>query len=194
MKKSGVLLLVIAWLTMSFSNPTISIKKKLKVDVERSTITWKGYKPTGSHTGTLMLESGILEVNGDKVKGGYFIVNMSTLNENEDNKKFEKHLKSKDFFEIEVYSTSKFEITGSKRKSGKTIVTGNMTIKGITKEISFPATISENEEAVILTSETFQINRADFNVKYKSKTFFNNLKEKFINDEFDLQVTIVAKK
>ena len=110
------------------------------------------------------------------------------------NKRFENHLKSKDFFEIEVYPISKFEIAGTKNKDGKTYVTGNMTIKNITKEINFPATILENDETVTLKSETFQINRADFNVKYKSKTFFNDLKEKFINDEFDLHVTIVAKK
>jgi len=69
-----------------------------------------------------------------------------------------------------------------------------MTIKGITKKIKFPASISNSDEAITIASETFQINRAEFNVKYKSKTFFNDLKDKFVNDEFDLQVTIVAKK
>ena len=74
------------------------------------------------------------------------------------------------------------------------MVTGTMTIKGISKEITFPAKVNLTADSVTLTSETFQINRAEFNVKYKSKSFFNDLKEKFVNDEFDLQVTIVAKK
>lgn len=194
MKKSGILVLVVACITMSFTNPIASVKKSLKVDIASSTIKWKGYKPIGSHTGTINLESGNLEVNGDKVEGGFFIANMASLKEDEGNKKLERHLRSKDFFEIEVYPISKFEITGTKNKEGKTYVTGYLTIKDVTKEITFPAIILVNDETVTLTSETFQINRADFNVKYKSKTFFNNLKEKFINDEFDLQVTIVAKK
>ena len=69
-----------------------------------------------------------------------------------------------------------------------------MTIKSVSKEITFPATVSETDSSFTLTSETFKINRAEFHVKYKSKTFFNDLKDKFVNDEFDLQVTIVAKK
>jgi polyisoprenoid-binding protein YceI len=105
-----------------------------------------------------------------------------------------RNLKSKDFFEIEVFTTSKFEITGTEMKEGKLYVTGNLTIKDVTKEITFPATITKGEGMVTLTSETFQINRADYKIQYKSKSFFNNLKEKFINDEFDLQVSIVAKK
>lgn len=194
MKKSGILVLFIALIIMSFTSSLDPIKKKLKVDIASSTITWKGYKPTGSHTGTINLVSGSLILKSDKVKGGSFTVDMSSLKESEGNKRFENHLKSKDFFEIEVYPISKFEITRTKNKDGKTYVTGNMTIKNITKEINFPATILINDDTVTLKSETFQINRADFNVKYKSKTFFNNLKEKFINDEFDLQVTLVAKK
>ncbi len=194
MKKIRILVLLIAMIAMGFTNPITTIKKSLKVDVESSSITWKGYKPTGSHTGTIALESGNLEMKGDKVKGGSFTVDMSSIIESEGNKRLEKHLKSKDFFEIEVYATSKFEITGSKITDGKTYVTGNLTIKDVTKEITFPAIITENDTSVTLESETFQINRANFNVKFKSKTFFNDLKEKFINDEFDLQVTIVAKK
>lgn len=194
MKKSGILVLFIALIIMSFTSSLDPIKKKLKVDISSSTITWKGYKPTGSHTGTINLVSGSLILKSDKVKGGSFTVDMSSLKESKGNKRFENHLKSKDFFEIEVYPVSKFEITRIKNKDGKTYVTGNMTIKNITKEINFSATIIVNDDTVTLKSETFQINRADFDVSYKSKTFFNNLKEKFINDEFDLQVTIVAKK
>ncbi len=194
MKKIGILGLALAFVSMSFVNPGTGVDGKLSVDVSSSIITWKGYKPTGSHIGTINLISGDLEVNGDKIKGGYFSVDMSTIKESKGNARFENHLKSKDFFEIETFPTSTFEITSSKKKEGKTYITGNLTIKGITKEISFPASVSENDTSVTLTSETFQINRADFHVKFKSKTFYNDLKDKFINDDFDLQVTIVAKK
>ena len=194
MRKMGILVLTIAFISMSFVNPITGVDAKLNVDVASSKIIWKGYKPTGSHVGTIDLISGDLEVKGDKIKGGSFSADMSTIKESKGNARFENHLKSKDFFEIETFPTSTFEITGSKKKDEKTIITGNLTIKGITKEISFPASISENDSSVTLTSETFQVNRADFHVKFKSKTFFNDLKDKFINDDFDLQVTIVAQK
>lgn len=194
MKKIGILMLTIAFISMSFVNPTPEVDGKLNVDVASSKITWKGYKPTGSHVGTIDLISGELEVKDDKIKGGSFSVDMSTIKESKGNARVENHLKSADFFEMETFSTSTFEITNSKKKDGKTIITGKLTIKGITKEISFPAAISENDSSVTLTSETFQVNRADFNVKFKSKTFFDNLKDNFINDDFDLQVTIVANK
>jgi len=191
MKKTGILVLIVAIVTMSFISP---VKKKLKVDVKNSTIVWKGFKPTGTHLGTINLASGSLILEDSKLIGGSFIVDMSTIEESEDNKRLEGHLRSEDFFEIEKYAFSKFEITNSNTNDGKTFITGDMTIKDVTKEISFVATISENDSAVKLTSETFQINRADFNVKFKSKTFFNDLKDDFIDNEFNLQVTIVAQK
>ena len=194
MKKIGILMLTVAFISMSFVNPTVEADGELNVDVVSSKITWKGYKPTGSHVGTINLISGVLEVNGDKIKGGSFSADMTTIKDSEGNARLEKHLKSADFFEIETFPTATFEISDSKMKEGKTIVTGNLTIKGITKEVSFPALVSENDNSVTLTSETFQVNRADFYVKFKSKTFFNDLKDKFVNDDFDLQVTIVAQK
>lgn len=194
MKKSRILVLAVALISMSFSRPIIVTQKSLKVDVVHSTISWKGYKPTGSHSGTVNLSSGILEVEGGKIKGGSFTVDMATIKDTDGSGKLEGHLKSEDFFDVESHTSSKFEITGIENKEGKILVTGNMTIKSIAKQITFPATLAETNEAVTLISDTFQINRTDFNVKYKSKSFFNDLKEKFINDEFDLQVTIVANK
>ncbi|WP_372795652.1 YceI family protein, partial [Lutibacter sp.] len=123
-----------------------------------------------------------------------FTVDMSTIKDADDSAKLEGHLKSADFFDVEAFPTATFEITTSSIENGKTMVTGDITIKGITKQVTFPAVVTETEEAVTLTSETFQINRADFNIKYKSKSFFNDLKDKFVNDEFDLQVNIVVKK
>ncbi len=194
MKKTRILVLITALISMSFTNPTAITKNNFTVDVNKSMLTWKGYKPTGSHHGTIALQSGNLIMEEGKVTGGFFTVNMATINDADGSKKLEGHLKSKDFFEIEVYPTATFQITKSENKEGKTYITGNITIKNVTKEITFIATISETEETVTLTSETFHINRATFNIKYKSKSFFNNLKEKFINNVFDLQVTIVAKK
>ena len=193
MKKSNIFVVAFVFITMAVTTLKAQETASFKAEVSSSTINWKGYKPTGSHNGTIMLQSGNLSLEGDKISG-YFTVDMSTIKDSDGSARLEGHLKSKDFFEIEVYTTSKFEITGSETKNGKLYITGNLTIKDVTKEITFSATISNEEEIVTLTSETIQINRADYNIKYKSKSFFNNLKEKFINDEFDLQVKIVAKK
>jgi polyisoprenoid-binding protein YceI len=165
----------------------------LTADVASSTISWKGYKTMGSHEGTIELQSGNLMIDGDAITGS-FIAKMSTIKHAGGNAKLEKHLKSKDFFDIEVFTTSKFEITGTEKKDEKLYVTGNLSIKDITKEITFPAAITKGDGMVTLTSETFQINRVDYNIQYKSKNFLNNLKEKFIKDEFDLKVSIVVKK
>jgi polyisoprenoid-binding protein YceI len=194
MKKVGILVFAIAFVTMSFINPTVLVENTIKVDVAKSTINWKGYKPTGSHNGIISLTSGELIMEEGVIKGGSFMVNMLTIKDADGSEKLEGHLKSADFFEIEVYPTSTFEIKNSSIEDGKTILTGDITIKGITKQLTFSAVVTETEGTVTLTSETIQINRTDFNVKYKSKSFFNDLKEKFINDEFDLQVTILATK
>lgn len=194
MKKSKLILLAIAFASFSFVGQPLFAQENFKVDVDNSSLNWKGYKPTGSHTGIITLASGNIVVKNNKLTGGSFVANMSTIKDADGSAKLEGHLKSEDFFEIAVFPTSKFEITGIANKADKIQITGNMTIKGITKQISFPATLSVNKDMVTLVSETFQINRADFNVKYKSKTFFNDLKDKFVNDEFDFQVNIIAKK
>lgn len=192
MKKSGILALSLVLVLMSFTNPIVKVTKSVSIDIENSLINWKGYKPTGSHEGTILFNSGAIELEDEKILGGSFEVAMATLKDADGSKRLEGHLKAKDFFEVEVFPTSQFEITNVKEEEGKSIITGNMVIKGISKEISFPAVVSITENSVSLKSETIKINRADFNIKYKSKSFFNNLKEKFINDEFDIQVTLVA--
>lgn len=194
MKKTGILILTLAFISMSFTNPIIAVKSNLKVDVANSTIKWKGYKPTGSHEGTILLQTGNIELEDSKIVGGSFTVDMTSIKDADGSARLEGHLKSEDFFEVETFATSTFKISKVTYEAGKILVTGIMTVKGISKEITFPAIVNSTEDSVTLTSETFQINRAEFNVKYKSKSFFNDLKEKFVNDEFDLQVTIVAKK
>lgn len=194
MKKSKLILFTLLFAAFSFISQSLFAQENFKVTIENSTLNWKGYKPTGSHTGTIALASGNIVVKNNKLTGGSFVANMSTIKDADGSAKLEGHLKSADFFEVAGFPTAKFDITKSEIKAGKIQVTGNMTIKGITKQITFPATLAVNKDNVTLTSETFQINRTDFNVKYQSKTFFTELKEKFINDEFDFQVTIVAKK
>jgi len=192
MKKIKIVSLIV-FVVASMSS--INAQEMYDVAVENSTISWKGYKPTGSHNGTITLQSGSLEMEDGEVIGGSFTADMATIKDADGSARLEGHLKSKDFFEVETFATATFKITNVEIGEGEeATITGDLTIKGITKEISFTAEVSETDAEVTLMSTVFQINRADFNVKYQSKTFFNNLKERFINDDFDLQVTIVVEK
>lgn len=194
MKKSRLMIFTMAFAAFSFVSQSLFAQETFKVNVENSNLNWKGYKPTGSHSGSITLISGNIVIKNNKLTGGSFVADMSTIKDYDGSAKLEGHLKSEDFFEIAVYPMSKFDITKTETKGAKILVTGNMTIKDITKQITFPATLLVSKDAMTLTSDTFQINRADFNVKFKSKTFFNDLKDKFVNDEFDFQVTIIANK
>ncbi|MDP3314305.1 YceI family protein [Lutibacter sp.] len=192
MKKIGLLIITIAFVSMAFTTAKKENITKTS-NVTSSTIKWKGYKPTGSHSGTIQLASGKLEIDGEKLKGGSFVADMSTIKDDDGNARLEGHLKNQDFFEVDKYPTSTFVITSVSNIGSKTMVTGDLTIKDVTKSITFPATVEVKSGVATLTSDTFKINRAHFNVKYQSKSFFDDLKDKFVDDDFDLQVIIVAK-
>lgn len=168
------------------------------VDNAKSTMQWHGSKVTGEHNGTIQIQSGELKVEDGKITAGEFVIDMSTIKETVDEsnaeaakyaRKLEGHLKNEDFFEVETYPTSKFVIT---KVEGNT-VSGNLTIKGITKEISFPATINVSESDLTAHAE-FTINRADWNVKYGSSTFFDDLGDKVISNDIDYTIDLVASK
>jgi len=160
------------------------------VDVANSVLYWKGSKPTGSHNGTVQLKEGSMKIKRGKIKGGTFIIDMSTIKEEGGGKRLVGHLMNGDFFDVKKYPTSKFVITKVKKKDGKLAVTGDLTIKDVTKSITVLASVSVEGDVVTFKSDTFEVNRADFNVKYGSKSFFDNLKNKFINDmiEFSFEV------
>jgi polyisoprenoid-binding protein YceI len=167
------------------------------VNLETSVLNWKGSKPTGDHDGTVSLKSGGILIEEGQLKAGEFVVDMNTII-NLDMKgskgatNLEKHLKSPDFFEVEKYPTSKFVITSVVEKEGKLDVTGNLSIKDVTKSITIPATLTKVDGVYEFKSENFNIDRADFNVKYKSKKFFDNLKDKFVNDLVEMSFVVRA--
>lgn len=168
-------------------------------DASASTIAWKGTAPTKSHNGTISVSEGSLAMDGGKLTGGNFIIDMNSIVcldiENEEyNGKLVGHLKSADFFDVENNSFSAFAITGVEDKEGKTMVKGNLTMKGIKKNIEFPATLSVEGDAVSFTSEAFTIDRTEWDIKYNSGKFFEDLKDKLINDNIELSFTVKATK
>ena len=164
--------------------------EKKEVKVSESTVTWKGYKVTGSHEGTISLKSGSLEMDGNKLTGGEFLVDMTSLSNSDldgDSKgKLEGHLKSDDFFGVSTYPTAKLVFTSVKplNKNSYT-VTGDLTIKETTKPITFVVSVYENK-----ATATMKVDRAEYDVRYGSGSFFDNLGDKTIYDEFDLVVDL----
>ncbi|RCS27817.1 YceI family protein [Polaribacter sp. WD7] len=169
------------------------------VDVAASTLYWKGTKPTGAHNGTVAIKDGDLLIEEGSIKGGEFVIDMTSIKvldipaDNEGNGKLVGHLSSPDFFDVASYPTSTFVITNVESKEGKVHVTGNLTLKDVTKSITIPATVSTENGVTTFTSEKFMVDRADFNIKYGSKSFFDNLKDKFIDDNMELSFVVKTK-
>lgn len=175
--------IIIAVITFSFTSP-IEGKKEIKTD--KSSVTWKGYKVTGSHEGKISLKSGELVFKAGKLIGGEFTIDMmSIVNtdlEGEYKGKLEGHLKSDDFFSVEKYPTAKLVFTEVK-STGKNAyeVTGDLTIKDVTAPVTFEISVYGNKATTNL-----KIDRTKYGVKYNSASFFEGLKDKAIYDEFDL--------
>lgn len=162
------------------------------IDAEHSKVIWKGFKPGGEHYGLITISEGTISLTDGNLVGGSFkfdmnsIIDMDMPADDEYNIKLVKHLKSADFFDVEKFPTSTFEITDITELGGDLKISGNLTIKETTKNITIPAALIANNGKVTLKSDVFRVDRTDFNVRYGSKKFFDNLKDKFINDEFEL--------
>ena len=168
---------------------TVTEVSEKKVDIEQSKIAWKGYKVTGNHEGTIDLKEGTLVFEGDILKGGNFVVDMTSLTdtdlEGEWKGKLEGHLKSDDFFGVEKHPTASLAFTDVQKNGDHYTVTGDLTIKNITNSITFDLTVEENSAKASL-----KIDRSKFDVRFGSPSFFNDLKDKAIYDEFDLNVSL----
>jgi len=175
---------------------------KYTVNASGSQVDWIGYKPTGQHNGTVAVKSGTLFVKDNTPVGGEFVLDMQSLKvldiqDPEYNGKLTGHLRSADFFDVDNNPEAKFVITqivrSNESKTGYTL-TGNLTIKGITKSIGFFADVNTNGDSVTSLTPEFTINRAEFDIKFKSKKFFNDLKDDFIHDEITLAIKLNASK
>ena len=192
MKYLSIAFLALATLTWAFTGPVETVK----VDTDASVINWQGYKVLGSHTGTIKLQDGSLQMQDDRLVGGSFTIDMSTINctdlEGGGKGKLEGHLKSPDFFGVEKYPTARFVITEvvSRGKAGDYKITGDLTIKETTKSVRFNARFAEEDGRNVATGE-LEIDRSDFDIRYGSGSFFENLGDNTIYDEFDLQVKLV---
>ncbi len=177
-------------LLVAFGTVTATAQTK-KVDVSKSKITWVGKKLTGSHDGTVNLKDGALVFKSGKLTGGNFTVDMTSievtdLKAGQGKENLEGHLKNDDFFATDKHATAALAFKKIAAKANDTYtVTADLTIKGITKPVSFDIAVKGNT-----ATSAFKIDRTKYDIKYNSGNFFQNLGDKTINDDFDVTVSL----
>jgi len=160
------------------------------VNTERSTVKWKGEKVTGFHEGVINIKAANLTFDNDELTGGEVIIDMLTINctdlSGPYKNKLEEHLNSDDFFNVKDYPLSTLKITDcTKLNDNKYNVVANLTIKDVTETIEFETELNNN----VATAE-INIDRTKFDIKYSSGSFFKNLGDKMIYDDFTISVNI----
>jgi polyisoprenoid-binding protein YceI len=174
-----------------------------KLQPQLSTLGWEGAAVTHGHKGTIQFTGGDLQVTNNMVTGGTATVDMKTIKatditDAESQGKFVGHMGGADFFDSGAFPTSTFKITsvtpikGAAADADNATITGDMTIKGVTQKISFPAKVGVKNGVAAVTGKV-TIDRTKFGLKYGSKSFFAGIGDKAINDTFDLTFNVVAK-
>lgn len=161
-----------------------------KMEVKSSSINWKGEKVTGQHTGTINLKSGYLEMDGKTVSGGMFVVDMTSLTVTDlkagsGKEKLEGHLNSDDFFGVANYPTATLKINKGTVSGNTHSLSGDITIKGVTQPVSFDLVMDGSTGTAKVV-----IDRTKFGIRYGSGSFFDNLGDKAIYDDFELDITL----
>ncbi len=171
-------------------------EKYVAIDTKESVVTWKGSNSFGSHAGYVYISKGELMIETGQLVGGAVEVDMNTIEDTDhgsDNNLI-KHLKDPDFFDVKKFPFSTIAITrvASINVDDKEI-TGNLTIKGITHPVTFPAKM-EVKDGIVKANGKLVIDRTKWDVRYKSGKFFDNLKDQAIADDIEFDIKIVAKK
>ncbi len=168
-----------------------------KVDNHASKINWLAKKVTGGHNGAIGISSGMFHVQNDVATDASLYIDIRSitdadLTDKNSNDKLVTTLKGETFFNSAKYPGATFVSTSVVHTSGlQYTVKGKLTIKGITNEVSFPATIIINKNKLTATAK-ISVDRTKFDIKIRSKSFFENLGDKVIYDNFDLDITLFA--
>lgn len=152
---------------VAFSTVAVSAQTK-KIDVSKSSINWVGKKVTGEHSGTVNFKDGAIVFKGNKLKGGTFTVDMTSLNatdlSGEYQTKLNGHLKADDFFGTDKFPTATLVFKTIAEKSANLYtVTADLTIKGITKPVTFDLAVKGNT-----ATTSFKVDRTKYDIKYNS--------------------------
>ena len=184
-KKINILLLILITTTSAWSQSSM-----IKINADESNIHWLAKKVTGEHEGVIKLVEGSFEMDDDQINGGSFTVDMTSIIctdlSGEYKGKLEGHLKSDDFFGVEKFPRASMLITKSEKKmENHYAMEGALTIKGITNPINFEMHVEGNTAATKLV-----VDRSKYDVRFRSASFFENLGDKMIYDDFELAVNL----
>lgn len=196
--KKAIILLTLA-LSLNSLSFVKGVEEKLNIDTTRSSVEWKAGKVTGEHHGIVKLSSGYLLIKQSTLSGGLFEADMASITvldlKGKSKENLLNHLKSSTFFAVADHPTSTFQIIKvTPAGEDRVNITGDLTIKGITNPVSFPASVKREKEAIIAVAKGVKINRTKYDIKYRSKSFFGDVGDLAINDEFEISVNLVAKK
>jgi polyisoprenoid-binding protein YceI len=182
--------LILSIMMIAFSAVSLNAQK-YNADVKKSTLAWHAKKVTGEHFGNISLKSGNLEIANEQILKGKFIIDMTSIT-NSDltdatyNAKLVNHLKSDDFFGVATHPEAVIEIVkAGKFVNNEATVEANLTIKSITHPVTFKVT-----QQGLVYSATIVVDRAKYDVRYGSGSFFDGLGDKLIYDEFEMTVKI----
>ena len=172
---------------------------------EGSYLKWRGFKTyvASEHIGTIGVQSGTFAMAGDQLVGGTVTIDMNSIVDvdiKDEGKRgyLEGHLKSDAFFYVDSFPTAVFEIVEVREEAAEAtpyVVVGNLTIRGITNSIEFPANVFVEEGSVRLEAPAFSIDRTKWNVKYHDSddaTIAETLKEDLIDHSIELTINVVA--
>jgi len=187
--------------TLTSANPValhIGDEKYWSVDTKESVVAWKGDMQIGAngHTGYVYISKGELKLENDQLVGGTVEVDMNTIEDNNHGKSngLINHLKNPDFFDVKNFPTATITITEVAPINVETIkITANLTIKGITRPVTFAATVKV-KDGIVNANGKLIIDRTEWGVRYKSGKFLENLADKTISDSIEFDIKIVAKK
>ncbi len=178
------------------------------IDVANSQIKWQGAKPTGVHNGIVPISGGSIMIREGNISGGQIDIDMQgivvTDLEGDMKNSLEGHLKGteagkeQDFFNVDKFPKATYVINSSavlaNDPEATHLVNGTLTIKDISKPVNFKAKVTGDGNTVTATTPQFSVDRTEFDIKFKSAKFFNNLQDDFVNDEFKLEINVTAKK
>lgn len=164
------------------------------INPSKSLVKWAGKKIVGSNTeGTILVSKGSLDFASKQLKSGEIVMDATSIHSEKASPRWVAHLKNQDFFDVEKHPIASFVITSVKAGNNPQ-VTGKMTIKGITKEVSFPAQVTYGKDLVVAKASGIKVDRTLFDVKYRSGSIFSGLGDGAIEDDFVLDITLVADK
>lgn len=171
--KKNILLLASLWLCSYLINAQ---SLNYVVNTNDSKVEWVGIKKENYHGGHFTLNSGTLTVTNGKLSSGNFELNIKDFKLADPSDGFSKHLKSADFFEVDKYPTANFQIESvNYTTENDCTIEGSLTFKGITKKLSFPATIQSSTEKGFFAHAYFKFNRFDFGIGYGKGKIYENV-------------------